>query len=181
MADSLQVSRFWMVVEECLITFHNLDPSRAAQKIADTRLKLLTGVKELNGRSRPPQFRNLIYHAEPWYIACNLAGNQISVDKHLPAYQKILSRIGSKERLLPVLRAQRFRPDKSLDALKATEKRSLTPRATSVARKIVPLTVMEKQAILNALKVANDDKLKAARLLGIGKKTLYRKLKEYGW
>jgi len=40
---------------------------------------------------------------------------------------------------------------------------------------------MEKQAIANALQVTNDDKLKAARLLGIGKTTLYRKLKEYGW
>jgi DNA-binding NtrC family response regulator len=52
--------------------------------------------------------------------------------------------------------------------------------ATGGARKIVPLAVMEKQAIMNALKVTKDDKLKAARLLGIGKTTLYRKLKEYG-
>lgn len=49
------------------------------------------------------------------------------------------------------------------------------------AKKVVPLAVMEKQAILNALAVTKDDKLKAARMLGIGKTTLYRKLKEYGW
>jgi two-component system response regulator HydG len=39
---------------------------------------------------------------------------------------------------------------------------------------------MEKQAILSTLRQLNGDKLMAARLLGIGKTTLYRKLKEYG-
>jgi two-component system response regulator HydG len=39
---------------------------------------------------------------------------------------------------------------------------------------------MEKQAILATLRQLNGDKIMAARLLGIGKTTLYRKLKEYG-
>ena len=39
---------------------------------------------------------------------------------------------------------------------------------------------MEKQAILNTMRQLRGDKLTAARLLGIGKTTLYRKLKEYG-
>jgi two-component system response regulator HydG len=39
---------------------------------------------------------------------------------------------------------------------------------------------IEKQAILTTLRQLNGDKLMAARLLGIGKTTLYRKLKEYG-
>ena len=39
---------------------------------------------------------------------------------------------------------------------------------------------MEKQAILATLRHLNGDKIMAARLLGIGKTTLYRKLKEYG-
>ena len=45
---------------------------------------------------------------------------------------------------------------------------------------IVPIAEMEKQAILNTIQQLNGDKLMAARLLGIGKTTLYRKLKEYG-
>ena len=44
---------------------------------------------------------------------------------------------------------------------------------------IVPLADIEKLAILNALAQVNGDKMRAARLLGIGKTTLYRKLKEY--
>jgi two-component system response regulator HydG len=44
---------------------------------------------------------------------------------------------------------------------------------------IVPMAEMEKQTIMNALTQVNGDKMLAARLLGIGKTTLYRKLKEY--
>jgi two-component system response regulator HydG len=44
---------------------------------------------------------------------------------------------------------------------------------------IVPMAELEKQTILNALAQVNGDKMLAARLLGIGKTTLYRKLKEY--
>jgi two-component system response regulator HydG len=39
---------------------------------------------------------------------------------------------------------------------------------------------MERRLILRALRETNGDKLAAARLLGIGKTTLYRKLKQYG-
>ena len=46
--------------------------------------------------------------------------------------------------------------------------------------RLMTLAEMEKQAILSAIQMLNGDKLKAARLLGIGKTTLYRKLKEYG-
>jgi len=52
--------------------------------------------------------------------------------------------------------------------------------APDPSRGIIPLPEMEKQAILNAIERLHGDKLEAARLLGIGKTTLYRKLKEYG-
>jgi two-component system response regulator HydG len=45
---------------------------------------------------------------------------------------------------------------------------------------ITRLEELEKQAILHAIQVLDGDKLEAARRLGIGKTTLYRKLKEYG-
>ncbi len=49
-----------------------------------------------------------------------------------------------------------------------------------VAQPITSLAELEKQAILAALKELQGDKLAAAKLLGIGKTTMYRKLKEYG-
>jgi len=59
--------------------------------------------------------------------------------------------------------------------------KSSKKKSSGGGKKIVPLAVLEKQAILNALASTKDDKLKAAKLLGIGKTTLYRKIKEYGW
>src|SRR5271167_2873566 len=50
----------------------------------------------------------------------------------------------------------------------------------SDAEAITPLDQIEKQAILHAIELLKGDKLQAARRLGIGKTTLYRKLKEYG-
>jgi transcriptional regulator with PAS, ATPase and Fis domain len=45
--------------------------------------------------------------------------------------------------------------------------------------RIVPRAELERQTILSAIAELNGDKLQAARLLGIGKTTLYRKLKDY--
>jgi transcriptional regulator of acetoin/glycerol metabolism len=45
--------------------------------------------------------------------------------------------------------------------------------------KIVPIAELEKLTILSAITELKGDKLQAARLLGIGKTTLYRKLKDY--
>ena len=45
---------------------------------------------------------------------------------------------------------------------------------------ILPLVEMEKQAIRQALQYTKGDRVTAAHLLGIGRTTLYRKLKEYG-
>jgi DNA-binding NtrC family response regulator len=48
------------------------------------------------------------------------------------------------------------------------------------AATVVSIAELEKLAILRTIRQLNGDKLMAARLLGIGKTTLYRKLKEYG-
>src|SRR6266851_3829676 len=45
---------------------------------------------------------------------------------------------------------------------------------------IIPIAAMEKRAILKAMQQTNGNKAMAIKLLGIGKTTLYRKLKEYG-
>lgn len=45
---------------------------------------------------------------------------------------------------------------------------------------VVSIAEMEKHAILLTIRQLKGDKLMAAKLLGIGKTTLYRKLKEYG-
>jgi DNA-binding NtrC family response regulator len=44
---------------------------------------------------------------------------------------------------------------------------------------IVPLHELEKRAILEAIEYTHGDRTTAASLLGIGRTTLYRKMKEY--
>ena len=69
------------------------------------------------------------------------------------------------------------------DLSTALQNTPMTSPETAPARdglEIVPLAELEKQAILSTIRTLNGDKLEAARRLGIGKTTLYRKLKEYG-
>lgn len=61
------------------------------------------------------------------------------------------------------------------DCMSGTRRQSTSPPATRIVR----LADMEKDAIVAAIKQLNGDKLMASRLLGIGKTTLYRKLKQY--
>jgi DNA-binding NtrC family response regulator len=54
------------------------------------------------------------------------------------------------------------------------------PEPDTAVPVLTTLADLERQAILGAIRTLHGDKLQAARLLGIGKTTLYRKLKEYG-
>jgi len=53
------------------------------------------------------------------------------------------------------------------------------PIAVAPSSPVVPLAEIEKRAILGALEYTRGDRAVAAHLLGIGRTTLYRKLKEY--
>jgi len=61
----------------------------------------------------------------------------------------------------------------------AAEQPAMGPKATEAASPVIPLTEMEKRAIMDALAYTKGDRAVAAGLLGIGRTTLYRKLKEY--
>jgi two-component system response regulator HydG len=67
----------------------------------------------------------------------------------------------------------------ALNPLRAAAAKRLEEGATP-GPVVTPIAELERQAILEAIRLLDGDKLKAAKLLGIGKTTLYRKLKEYG-
>jgi DNA-binding NtrC family response regulator len=54
-----------------------------------------------------------------------------------------------------------------------------TPEAIPMPGGVIPLAELERRAIMNALEYTKGDRAVAAHLLGIGRTTLYRKLKEY--
>ncbi len=49
-----------------------------------------------------------------------------------------------------------------------------------MGQSVLPLVEVERRAILNAMEYTKGDRTVAAAMLGIGRTTLYRKLKEYG-
>jgi transcriptional regulator with GAF, ATPase, and Fis domain len=57
---------------------------------------------------------------------------------------------------------------------------SQTPQPIEAANNLLSLAEMEKALIRAALDRSRGDRQKAAHMLGIGKTTIYRKLKEYG-
>ncbi|HEY6447200.1 MAG TPA: sigma-54 dependent transcriptional regulator [Acidobacteriaceae bacterium] len=60
------------------------------------------------------------------------------------------------------------------------ERKSQTAQPSAASPAVPTLAELEKTAILTTLEQVKGDKMLAARLLDIGKTTLYRKLKEYG-
>jgi len=75
---------------------------------------------------------------------------------------------------------QDFHAHRQEAAIEAISSAAASEGAPESGPAIVSIAEMEKQAILGTIRQLNGDKLMAAKLLGIGKTTLYRKLKEYG-
>lgn len=71
--------------------------------------------------------------------------------------------------------AERF----AQQALLARQRVAAPPSPPQAQPVVVPLEATERQAILNALDFTQGDRAQAAQLLGIGRTTLYRKLKRY--
>ena len=105
--------------------------------------------------------------------------SQAARNNALPSRQvldNLLKRIGAAEQLLNQ-HLREFRDMRTdIGAVLAT----VINQQTMEAGEIVTLAEREKAAIFEALALCKGDKLKAAARLGIGKTTLYRKLKEFG-
>lgn len=72
--------RFWTVVRRCIRTFHPGCHTKTLPKAARLRKKV---------DAMPPEQMELFYHAEPFDVACDLAGNHLDVRKHLTEYLRI--------------------------------------------------------------------------------------------
>ena len=71
-----------------------------------------------------------------------------------------------------------FPPYQEATVLSGVSSPAFSPYRSST--EVLPLSEVERRAILNALTVTRGDRTTAAQLLGIGRTTLYRKLKSYG-
>jgi hypothetical protein len=70
-------------VEDCLVVLHHLAPADARMRTNDLRHR---------AENPPPGLRgDLIYHTEPFYVACDLADNQLDPSAFRTQYDQILS------------------------------------------------------------------------------------------
>ena len=90
MVDSRLAGSFWASVKDCLVTFHHIDTGTAADKVTSFWMSLSKATLSPG----EPDFADIVYHSEPWYIACNLAQSDLPLAGHWTAYQEILSKNG---------------------------------------------------------------------------------------
>lgn len=83
----------------------------------------------------------------------------------------------SEEVLPSELRRERYREEKAPIPVAGRVK---SPAEDEGGAVVVRLDEIEKNAIIEALKATGNNRTKAAKMLGIGVRTLYRKIKEYG-
>jgi hypothetical protein len=89
MAFALRTS-FWKTVEDCLVAFHNQNAFAAQKIVCDYRERLADEARQFG----PDWMEDLIYHAEPWQLACDLAGTQLDVNDYRAEYETLRSRNG---------------------------------------------------------------------------------------
>jgi hypothetical protein len=89
MVQASTASHFWSAVEDCLVNFHQFDRDKAAEKVIATWRRLPAGPETKCFES---SFEDMIYHAEPWYIACNIAGQELSLGHYQLQYADVLQR-----------------------------------------------------------------------------------------
>lgn len=81
--DALKTA-FWQVVSDCLVEFHDYSSARARMDVL-----LLRGRMEESPAGIDPE---MIYHSEPFDIACRLAEEEVQLEKHRLRYEEIWSR-----------------------------------------------------------------------------------------
>src|SRR5579863_7224701 len=78
---------YWTVVEECLVEFHNFSREDAVARVKDFWKRLFAAMASLPAHNGDCEDQNkyidIIYHAEPWLAACDLAQHQISIESNV--------------------------------------------------------------------------------------------------
>lgn len=96
-ADDPYQSYYWKTTEDCLVEFHGFSPKSAIATTDGYRSRLDEAAEEAGAE----WMEDLVFHQDPFNLACGLAGNDLPWDEHGAAYRRIMER---NERLagLPV-------------------------------------------------------------------------------
>jgi hypothetical protein len=107
---------FWDVVVECLVEFHHHNYAEAHQIVVELRARLRESdrlvatqgysvapglvidpsgrISRLNRSSETVRPSVIVYHEEPFYLACDLMNHQLNLEGHREKYDTILQRHG---------------------------------------------------------------------------------------
>jgi hypothetical protein len=75
---------FWAAVAECLAEFHGRKLTEAKLAVFDLRARVENPPEEIDS--------DLVYHSEPFYVACDLAGEVLDIGLYAKEYDEILER-----------------------------------------------------------------------------------------
>jgi hypothetical protein len=78
---------YWTIVTDCLERFHGYSPSAAVQ----LSLKLRDVIESPRHQDAPPPGYDSesFFHAEPFHVACDLAGRELDLTQHKAAYDAL--------------------------------------------------------------------------------------------
>lgn len=141
---------YWNQVFQCLIQFHNYNETNAKSEI--TKYK-----RRFPINSMEPEF-DLIYHIEPFRLACRITGKKLSVKDYAEDYQKILH---------PALKTQKTQKGKDsinvhFGDFSTTSKKKRTSEKRIAAAKSAPTKKVAKKAF-KVTKKASSVKSKSTK------------------
>ena len=84
---------YWRVVTDCLVEFHGLPRIEAHRRVRELRAKVESPpVDPQMAEIYAPELADLFYNTEPFYVAEDIAGQQLDEEKYKPQYQAIRRR-----------------------------------------------------------------------------------------
>ena len=86
MLDEQEKNKYWALVQRCLTEFHRYSARSAARTIQYFRTSLEQDVAD-------SEAAELIYHDEPFSLACQLSGSALDIQSHLVRYQALMHEI----------------------------------------------------------------------------------------
>lgn len=84
MIDTKAKETFWQVVEECLIEIHGLSKPEAHRRSRDLYTRIEATPAGMSS--------DIFYHAEPFDVACDMAGRQLALSQYRRQYDPIVQR-----------------------------------------------------------------------------------------
>ena len=78
-------AKYWEIVRQCLVEFHHYNYPKASTEVASFK-------DDVSSTMKNPY---LVFHEEPFYLACNLSSKQLPLSEYRDKYESVLAKINS--------------------------------------------------------------------------------------